>query len=194
MMPLAEIINTYAAQFLREYGERLGPEHRRALSAMGFCRRDGAVRMHLQCQDCAHQAFLPHSCGHRHCPHCQHHESQRWIERQMRCQLPGDWFLITFTLPAEFRGLAFAHQRTVYDLLLTCAWQTVERFAHNDRQLHGAAGAIAVLHTHTRRLDYHPHVHLLMPAGALDTHARRWRTKRRGKDGTRYLFSHKALA
>jgi hypothetical protein len=73
---------------------------------------------------------------------------------------------------------------------MQCAWQTLLTFSRNDKQLQGTPGAVAVLHTHSRRLDYHPHVHVVMPAAALDTDKKRWRTK----TGQRYRFNHKALA
>jgi hypothetical protein len=95
--------------------------------------------------------------------------------------VPADYFLLTFTLPASLRPLAWANQRTLYDLMTRCAWGTLRTFARNDPQLQGEAGAIAVLHTHSRRLDYHPHVHVLMPAAAIEVERRRWRTKRRNK-------------
>jgi hypothetical protein len=82
----------------------------------------------------------------------------------------------------------------LYNLLMRCAWQSVHTFSHNDRQFQGTPGAIAVLHTNMRALDYHPHVHLVVPAGALDGKQRRWRTKRFGKSKARYLFNRKALA
>ena len=88
---------------------------------------------------------VPHSCGHRDCPHCQHHESQQWLERQLRKQVPAGYFLLTFTVPAQFRPLAFAHQTLVFDLLMRCAWETVRTFSGNDRQLQGTPGATAVL-------------------------------------------------
>ena len=160
---------------------------------MKQCRTALSPRMQVQCADCDEQRFVPHSCGHRLCPHCQHHESQQWLEHQLDKQVPGEYFLLTFTLPAEFRALAFAQQRTVYSALMQGAWDTVRTFALNDKQLQGVPGAVAVLHTHSRRLDFHPHVHLVMPAAALDAGKRLWRTKsRKGKAG--YLFSHKALA
>jgi hypothetical protein len=77
---------------------------------------------------------------------------------------------------------------------MRCTWETVRTFSQNDKQLQGTPGAIAVLHTNTRRLDYHPHVHLVMPAAAVDGDHKRWRTKRRGKGKGGYLFNHKALA
>lgn len=193
MIRLAAVIDTFEADFLAQYQSRLTSDHYRALAAMKQCRTQASPMMQVQCTGCAHQKLVPHSCGHRHCPHCQHHESQQWLERQMRALVPAEYFLLTFTLPAEFRGLAGAHQRVVYDLLLRCAWETVRTFSQNDRQLRGTPGAIAVLHTHTRRLDYHPHVHLVMPAAAVDAKRRQWRTKRRPAKGG-YLFNHKALA
>lgn len=111
----------------------------------------------------------------------------------MQRLVPADYFLLTFTLPAEFRGLAAAHADVVLDRLMRCAWETVHRFSQSDRQLQGTPGAIAVLHTHSRRLDFHPHVHLVVPAAAVDAERQRWRCKRRGKNGT-YLFNEKAMA
>ena len=197
MIRLASVINTFAPDFLAHYRDRLKPEHYRALTVMQQCRTQASRKMQAHCTSCDHQVLIPHSCGHRHCPHCQHHESQQWLERQMRKRVPAEYFLLTFTLPAEFRGLAWAHQGVVYDLLMRCSWETVHTFSRNDKQLRGTPGAIAVLHTHTRKLDYHPHVHLVMPAAALDSKCGQWRTKRRGNGKGRtglYLFNHKALA
>ena len=77
---------------------------------------------------------------------------------------------------------------------MDCAWQTLLTFSQNHKQLQGSPGAVAVLHTHSRRLDFHPHVHVAMPAGALDADQRLWRTLRRSAKGGGYLFNHKALA
>jgi len=169
------------------------PSHLNALAAMADCRTSASPMMLAQCTDCDHRLLVPHSCGHRSCPHCQHHESQQWLERQLNKLVPGQYFLVTFTLPAAFRALAFAHQSTLYNLLIQCAWQTLNSFAHNDQQLQGTPGAIAVLHTHSRPLDYHPHVHLVVPAAAIDAKRRLWRTKR-SKGKRPYLFNHEALA
>lgn len=193
MIRVATVIETFEAELLAQYGDRLLPGHHRALAAMRACRSALSPRMQVQCEDCAEQRFVPHSCGHRACPHCQHHESQQWLERQLQRRVPTDYFLLTFTLPAELRTLAWQHQRTVYGLLLQCSWDTVDTFSRNDPRLQGTPGAIAVLHTHSRRLDYHPHVHLAVPAAAIDAKNRRWRTKN-GPGRSRYLFSHKALA
>ena len=210
MIALAELIERFEPQLLQHYGDRLLPSHHQALAAMKRCRTRFAPRMLAQCAACGEQRSVPHSCGHRACPHCQHHDSQRWLERQLRSQVPATYFLVTFTLPSELRSLAWQHQRVVYALLMQCAWDTLATFSRNDRQLRATPGAVGVLHTHNRRLDLHPHVHMVMPAAALDAKRKLWRTKRRrarsrrGTAGTigqstaagggGYLFNHRALA
>jgi len=194
MILLSAIIQTFEAEFLAGYQDSLLSNQRQALAAMKHCRTSQSPMMLAQCADCDSQRFVPHSCGHRNCPHCQQHESQQWLERQLQRQVPAAYFLLTFTLPKELRALAWQQQRTLYDLMIRCSWETVKTFAQNDRQLQGKAGAITVLHTHSRRLDYHPHVHLVMPAAAIDADKRLWRTKRGSKNPNGYLFNHKALA
>ena len=132
MIRLATVIESFGADFLTQYRHKLKPEHTRALSAMKQCRTQASPKMQVQCTGCEHQRLVPHSCGHRHCPHCQHHESQQWLERQLQKRVPATYFLLTFTLPAEFRPLAFHHQKTVYDLLMRCSWETVRTFSQND--------------------------------------------------------------
>ncbi|WP_260296003.1 IS91 family transposase [Sedimenticola hydrogenitrophicus] len=192
-MRLSSIITAFEAPFLAQYQEYLLPSHRRALAAMKDCRSQLGPKMQAACDSCHHQMLVPHSCGHRNCPHCQSHESQQWIERQLKKQLPADYFLLTFTLPAELRSLAWRHQRAIYTPMTRCSWETVCTFSQNDRQLQGMPGATTVLHTHSRRLDYHPHIHMVVPAAAIHVAKRLWRTKK-GKGKRRYLFNHKALA
>ncbi len=207
MILLSSIIKTFEAGFLGQYQNSILPSHRKALAAMKGCRTSGSPVMQAQCTECDHQMFVPHSCGQRFCPHCQNHESQQWLERQLKKQVPAEYFLSTFTLPAELRPLAWSHQRILYSLMIRCSWETVQTFTLNDSQLQGSAGAIAVVHTHSRRLDFHPHVHLVIPAAAIDAEKKLWRTKSgkkgnkskngkklKGRDPSGYLFNHKALA
>jgi hypothetical protein len=182
MTTLAELVDRYMPDLVNEHGSQLLPGHYQALHAFRRCRNQQSRVMVLKCGDCHNQALLPHSCGHRSCPRCQHHESQRWLERQKAKLLEVDYFMITFTVPAQLRGLFWANQKVAYDLLLKTAWQTIDCFARRDPQLQGRAGAHAVLHTHARNLDYHPHVHLIVPAGALNERTRQWRQKRKKEE------------
>ena len=189
MILLSSIISEFEADFLEQYSPTLLPSQKKALSAMKICRTQASPLILFSCSDCDHQRYVPHSCGHRHCPHCQHHESQQWIERELKKQIPAVYFMITFTLPAEFRSLAWHHQRQIYSLMFQCIWETLQTFSQNDTQLQGMPGVTAVLHTHSRSLEYHPHIHAVMPAAVVDKFKRKWR-KKKGN----YLFNHKALA
>lgn len=191
MIALADIIQRFGAAYVAS--TPVPAAQRQALTALQRCRSQLASTFTARCSndDCALQRVVPHSCGHRHCPHCQHQDSQRWIERQRSQLVPGPYFLVTFTLPAQLRPLAWAHPRVVYDALMDCAWLTLRQFAQNHRQLRGCPGAVAVLHTHNRALGYHPHVHLALPAAALDAQQRLWRTLPQDQG---YLFNQRALA
>lgn len=206
MMRLADVITRFESRLSDKYAAQLLPSHRQALAAIQSCRSRFAPHMLATCSGCHTQACLPHSCGHRACPHCQHHQSEDWLQRQLKALVPATYFLVTFTLPAQLRHLAWTHQRVVYDALMGCAWDTLRTFSQNDPKLAGTPGALAVLHTHNRQLGFHPHVHVCMPAAALNHKTRLWQTKvKRGHtaDGQTpaggkylggYLFSHKALA
>jgi hypothetical protein len=191
MIALAEVVERFEAEYLARHHPL--PGQLQALAAFKRCRTQLAATFTAQCSndECGAQCVVPHSCGHRLCPHCQNAESQQWIERQRRQLVAGPYFLLTFTLPAELRSLAWAHQRTVYAALMECAWHTLREFARNHRAWRGCPGAVAVLHTHSRALELHPHVHLALPAAALDEDRRLWR---RLPPTQRYLFNHKALA
>lgn len=202
MILFSSIIKQFESAFLAQYAGRILPSHRHALEAMKVCRTRYSPRMLASCSKCDHQSYVPHSCGHRNCPHCQAHESQQWLERQLKKLVPAEYFLLTFTLPAEFRPLAWHHQRKFYSMMIQCCWDTLRTFSENDPQLQGTPGAICVLHTHSRAMDFHPHVHFVMPAAAIDAAKKLWRTKSqvKGKNKVKvknkksYLFDHEALA
>lgn len=178
MILLSAIIATFEADYRAAYGETILPSQLNALHALKSCRTSASPLMRAPCGDCGHTPLVPHSCGHRACPHCQHHESQQWLERQLAKQVPATYFLLTFTIPEALRVLVWANQQALYDHLIRASWETVRTFVRNDTQLQGEAGAMAVLHTHSRRLDFHPHVHRVVPAAAIDPDKKRWRTKR----------------
>lgn len=201
MMRLADLIARFEPELLARHGPQLLPSQRQALAALKTCRTRFAPHMLAACPGCQTQACLPHSCGHRACPHCQHSQSEVWLQRQLKALVPATYFLVTFTLPAQLRALTWSHQRVVYEALMRCAWDTLKTFSQNDKQLSGTPGALAVLHTHNRQLGFHPHVHVCLPAAAFDARERLWRTKvklgqtpgsaQAARGG--YLFNHKAL-
>ena len=118
------------------------------------------------CPDCGEQHYQYHSCRNRHCPQCQHDAGQVWLAKQKALQLPVPYFLLTFTLPADLRPLALAHQRLFYHLLFRTSAEASQQLAQDPRFVGGQLGLLGILHTWGRNLSYHPHVHYLVPAVA----------------------------
>lgn len=174
---------------MTRYGGRLWPVQRQAIHAIRTGRTPAAGELHVRCTGCDHNPCQPLSWGHRRCPKCQNHEATQWLDRQRAKLLPVDYFMVTFTLPTERRTLGRNPPSEVYALLFSCAVSTLKDFGLNPGKLGAELGMTAILHTHTRRLDYPPHVHVVVPGGGIDSSRRQWK-KTKGK----FLFNAFALA
>lgn len=187
-MKIKNIIEEYRAPLERKYSHVLLPEQLKALEAMLNCRTPECGEMLLECPDCGHREMHPHSCGNRSCPQCQNHESTKWVERQKSKLLPVNYFLVTFTVPYELRWSAYRNQKLFFKALFRASSEALKELAANPRHLDGAIGMTAVLHTNNRRLDIHPHIHFIVPAGALNSKKKLWK-KKNGK----FLLPRKPL-
>ena len=188
-MKLASLMDQYHDALQAQYGSRILPGHLRAIEAIRQCRTPEAGELFVHCPECNHAQWRPRSCGHRSCPQCQNHEASVWLDRQQAKLLPVEYFLVTFTLPYELRFLAWDHQALVYELMFACVASTLKDFGLNPKNLGAHIGMTALLHTHTRRLDYHPHIHVVVPGGGVDKARKQWKKKK-----TRYLFNAFAVA
>lgn len=186
---LQSILAGYSDRLMTRYGEKLSKDQFNALNAMTRCKQESANELFVQCEQCEYSTLVPQSCGHRACNQCQNHSTQQWLDRQLQKQLPVNYFMATFTLPSELRSTAMQHPKTVFNLLIQSAASTLKRFGLNEKDLNAELGMCVVLHTHTRRLDYHPHVHIVIPGGGIHKARSQWR-KIKGK----YLFNGRALA
>lgn len=176
MVELAEIFRSAGEAYQKAFGGRMLPSHRRAMADILACRTPALGGSLFTCDDhCGHLDFAYHSCRNRHCPKCHYGPTQLWLAGLRRRLLPCGYYLVTFTLPAELRSLARSHQRTVYDILLREAAAALQHLADDPRWVGGTLGILAVLHTWSRNLAYHPHVHLLVTAGGLTEDGEAWR-------------------
>jgi hypothetical protein len=104
---------------------------------------------------------------------CQAVHARRWLEHQLRWLLPVPYYHVVFTLPHELHPLLLHNQQTLYKLLFDAAAQSLLDFART--RLEGTPGITAVLHTWGQKLNYHPHLHCILTAGALSEDATQWR-------------------
>lgn len=126
------------------------------------------------CNECKHGAVAYNSCRNRHCPKCQALAQARWVERRMERVLPTHAFHVVFTLPSDLRGLVMVNRKKLFDLLFASAAEALLELARNPRWLGADLGITSVLHTWTRDLRFHPHVHCIVTGGGLSPDGERW--------------------
>lgn len=188
-MNFIDILRRHLNEFNQTYDSQLTTDMRQAINAMQRCRTELSGRSQWRCEHCQHQEQHPLSCGHRSCPRCQHTCCCDWLARQQAKLLPVDYFMVTFTLPAELRALAWHHPKRVYSAMFHVAAGILKDFGNSSPRLSANIGFTGVLHTHTRRREYHPHLHFVVPGGGYHPGKKQWQ-KNKGK----YLFNAFALA
>lgn len=187
--------NLEIADIFRTHGEvyrQLHPltvEQRRVMRAIETCRTSVLGGYVDTCDQCGHQEQGYNSCRNRHCPKCQSLRQAQWIEQRMQRILPTSYFHVVFTLPHELRPLAQNNPRLIYTLLFATASATLIQLGKDPKRLGALIGVTAVLHTWTRELNFHPHIHAIVTGGGLSEDLRQWVT---GK--THYLFPVRVLA
>lgn len=168
MIELADIVAVHGGDYLAEFGSRMLPSHRRALEDIAACRTETMGGHLAQCEECGHQHYSYHSCKNRSCPKCHGKEIGTWLEKREGELLPGRYFHLVFTLPSELRGPVRRNQKKLYAILMRAAVDALMKIGLDPKHIGGKMGMLAVLHTWTRALEHHPHVHMLVPAGGLD--------------------------
>lgn len=190
MLEVAEIVRLHGEAYLRQYGSSLSSVQKRALRDISACRTPLLGGHVYQCGHCQEKIFSYHSCRNRSCPKCHQAQTERWIEKQ-RGRLPAcSYFLVTFTLPAELRPLARIHPKKIYSLLMKAAADALQKLAADPQFLGARLGILAVLHTWTRAMLFHPHVHMLVTAGGLAPDDQTWVSPKHAK----FLVPDRALS
>ncbi len=169
---LADIMRVCASG-LKQSG-KLCLEQFKAIDDISAC-RSASMKGHLSiCSKCGYREQSYNSCRNRHCNKCQYQKQTIWVENLKGRLLPGKYFHLVFTLPDQLNRLIYRNQQFCYSLLFDKAWSALQTLCANPRFLGAQAGAVAVLHTWSSTLVYHPHVHLLVPAGGLSEDGVEW--------------------
>ncbi len=126
-----------------------------------------------RCDDCGQEEISYNSCRNRHCPKCQFLARARWVEARSSELLPVPYFHVVFTLSHVLNPLILANKKTLYELLFRAASDTLKEVGAS-RLKGGQMGFTAVLHTWGQNLMDHPHLHLIVPGGALSPDGSQW--------------------
>ncbi|MEZ4308725.1 MAG: IS91 family transposase [Polyangiaceae bacterium] len=193
MVSLADVLRRHGPDYLHRHGDAVLPSHVRAIRDITQCRTPDLGGQLVRCIECSAEHLAYHSCRNRACPRCGHGATEEWLAQQRQLLLPVRYFHVVFTLPDELRRVVRSHQQALLSALMQAAFESLARLCKDPHYLGAATiGALAVLHTWTRTGEWHPHVHLLVPAGGLAPDGVSWVTppKRRRK----YLVPVKALS
>jgi hypothetical protein len=189
VIELADVFRQFADGYLAAHAAAMPASHRRAIADILACRTQ-ALGGHLwRCDQCHHEVFAYHSCKNRSCPKCHTRQTQSWLDARRAEMLPTDYFHVVVTVPQELRALLRANQRDGYAVLMKAAADAIIELARDRAFVGGTVGVLAVLHTWTQQLAYHPHVHCLVTGGGVSKDGRDWYPARGD-----FLVPHKALA
>lgn len=168
----------FLRQFLPDYLDRAGtgllPRQREVFQKILRCRTAALGGELYGCEPCQRFEYRYHSCNDRHCPQCGGHDTQEWLAQQQRLLVQATYFLFTFTVPKALRKWIYFHPKLGLDLLFAASAQALQDLAQDPKRLGGQLGMMGVLHTWSRTLMFHPHIHYLIPGGALSADGNSW--------------------
>lgn len=173
-LEVADLVRAAGQAFIERSRSWISWKHIKVLLAIVRC-RTSVLGGHLdECTRCGHRAISYNSCRNRHCPKCQASARERWLEKRRRELLPTPYVHVVFTLPRPLAPLALQNKKVVYDLLFRTSAETLLGVARDPQHLGAEIGFFSVLHTWSQKLELHPHVHCVVPAGGLSADHTRW--------------------
>ena len=184
---LADIFRQYGPAYRQTHSLPLHQE--RLMQAIEDCRTPALGGSVDWCDHCQFTHTRYRSCRNRHCPKCQGAAREKWIQQRRAELLPTEYFHVVFTLPAPIAAIAFYNKKAVYDMLFRATAETLLTIARDPQRLGIELGFFAVLHSWGQTLNFHPHLHCVVPGGGLSPDSDRWIAARR-----RYLLPVKVLS
>ena len=186
-LTLQQILNEHLKNLILE--DKFNSYEVRILQALKAC-KTAKLGSHTEaCDSCGVVKVHYNSCGNRHCPGCQGANRARWLLEREYDLFDAYYHHVTFTVPAELRTLFKWNKKLLYNVLFSSMWATLLSFSKDPRsRLEAEIGVISILHTWTQKLEYHPHVHCMIPSGGLTTEGN-WKPI-----SSKYLFNVKNMS
>src|ERR1700758_2268469 len=174
-LEVADLVRAAGRAFLERSRKWITWQHLKVLRAIARC-RTAALGGHLdECTDCGYRPAISYnSCRDRHCPKCQANARNRWLQARRKELLPTRYVHVVFTLPHELAPLALQNKKILYHLLLQTSAETLLQVARDPQHLGADIGFFSVLHSWNQKLQHHPHIHCVVPAGGLSPDRTRW--------------------
>ena len=185
---LADIMRQFGPLYLQRFSGSMLASHKKAIYDIQQCRTEAMGGHVYHCQDCGKMVYVYHACRNRHCPACHGDQIKKWLDLRTDELLPCDYFHVTVTVPDSLRAVFRSNQKLMYSLLMKTASESLIQLADDPKHMGGRVGILAVLHTWTNNLMYHPHVHMLVTGGGVNNDGQWMACK------NKYLVAVKALS
>src|ERR1019366_9369749 len=173
-LEVADLIRVAGQKFIEASRRWITGQHLKVLAAIARCRTAALGGHRDRCARCGYRAHSFNSCRNRHCPKCQAHARDQWLRARRRELLPTPYVHVIFTIPRRLAPLALQNKKVIYDLLFRTCAETLLEVARDPRHLGGEIGFFGVLHSWNQKLEHHPHIHCVIPAGGISPDHPRW--------------------
>lgn len=176
MVEVQDIFKDYADEYAKKYNVSI--YQKKVIDAVINCRTSHYGANVKVCEECGVLHITYNSCRNRHCPKCQSVAKEIWLDKRREELLNVPYFHVVFTVPHELNQTIYADKRKMYKLMFDCASDTVKELSEDKKYLGGQIGILAILHTWGQNLMFHPHIHMIIPAGCLTT-LNKWRDSKK---------------
>jgi Putative transposase/Transposase zinc-binding domain len=171
---VADIFRRYGEAYRQQHDGSLSTAQRRVMTAIEVC-RTASLGGHLErCDSCSYERPAYDSCRNRHCPKCQSLERAAWVEKRSAEVLPTHYFHVVFSVPEQIASIAYQNKKVVYNILFRATAETLTTIAADPKHLGAEIGFFAVLHSWGQTLQFHPHLHCVVPGGGISPDGSRW--------------------
>ena len=158
--------------FYADYRSRnvVTPEQESAAWCIMQCKTGQLGFSESTCPECGYKRIHYASCGNRNCPNCQGTKPAEWVEARSSELIEGlPYFHVIMTVPHELNPLFLSNPKELYRLLMQSTSDAVKSVSSRKEYLGCAPGVVSLLHTWGQKLDLHPHVHMLVAGGGIET-------------------------
>ena len=170
---LGEIFRAHGPAYRARFAKGMSTDQLGAMEDIEACHTPAAGQALWRCPRCGKRHFTLLGCGNRHCPACGNSAAKRWLRKHCALLLPAVvYHLVTFTVDSRLRRTIRSHPRELLELFMQTATSTLIDLCKNPKWVGGIPGITAVLHTWSRTYEYHPHIHCIVPGGALNPQGR----------------------
>jgi len=153
----------------------------KAASCIMLCKTGKLGYSVSECPDCDYKKIHARSCNNRNCPNCQAPMEKKWVMERNSELIPGmSYYHVVFTLPHELNSLIFENQERLYKLLFSSATDALITLCRDKKFMGALPAIVSVLHTWGQKLNFHPHLHVMLSGGGLTPAGQLVQAKRKG--------------